>query len=82
MTNTAWGQQQPDHVVSIEKTKLKKLLKLALRSTVLAPSFSWARHIIKFYDDRTGQGLLRRGDERLSYINGFRIYRGIFRIVI
>src|SRR6218665_2560450 len=24
MTNTAWCQQQPDHLVSIEETKLKK----------------------------------------------------------
>ena len=24
MTNTAWGLQQPDRVVSIEETKLKK----------------------------------------------------------
>jgi len=24
MTSTEWGQQQPDHVVSIEETKLKK----------------------------------------------------------
>ena len=24
MTNTAWDQQQPDHVVSIEELKLKK----------------------------------------------------------
>src|SRR6218665_788606 len=40
MTNTAWGQQQQsDHVVSIGETKLKKLLKLALRATALAPSF-------------------------------------------
>ena len=38
--NTTWSQrQQPSHVVSIEERKLKKLLKLALRSTVLAPSF-------------------------------------------
>ena len=40
MTNTAWGQrQQPDRVDSIGETKLKTLLKLALRSTALAPSF-------------------------------------------
>jgi len=52
---------------------------------VLATSFSWTRHIIKFYDDRTGQGLLRRGDERISYrptINRFCIYDDIFRIDI
>src|SRR6218665_964484 len=54
----------------------------SFRSTVSAPSFYWPRHIIKFYFNRTGQGLLRR-DERLSYINGFCIYsRGNFRIVI
>jgi len=38
MRNTAWVQQQSGHV-SIRETKLKKLLKLALRSTALAPSF-------------------------------------------
>src|SRR6218665_3876578 len=48
--NTAWGQrQQPDHVDSIVKKKAKEEMS-ALRSTVLAPSFSWPRHISKFYD--------------------------------
>ena len=79
MTNTAWGQQ-PDRVVSIGETKLKKLLKIY---SVSAFIFLGDRHIIKFYDDVTpGQRLLRSGDERISYINGFCIYRGIFRIVI
>src|SRR6218665_1609997 len=55
--------------------------RFSLRSTALAPSFYWPRHIIKFYFDRTGHGLLRRG-ERLSYIIGFCIYRDNFRIVI
>jgi len=62
MTNTAWCQQQLDHVISIDETKLKKrgLLKLALRSTALAPSFYCPRHIIKFYDDTTGQGTFKK----------------------
>src|SRR6218665_3448723 len=52
--------------------------RFSLRSTALAPSFYWVLHIID--NVTTGHGLLRRG-ERLSYIIGFCIYRGNFRIV-
>jgi len=59
MTNTEWGQQQPDHVVSIEETKLKKRGLLKIYS-VSAFIFLGLGISLNFIMIQLVRGLLRR----------------------